>query len=430
MTAMPPKLVLSTLLLLPAVCVLAAGQAPQSTQSQIDEHARLAQQYLREKRPELAIPELQKVVALDPDNVDARGNLGVLLFFRDNYKDAVPLLRAAVKLNPQLWKLQALLGLGESALGDSAASQNDLEAAFPHLTGEKIQRQVGEALIGDYTAKEELEKAAAVVSALLAADPTDSSLLYTSYRIYSDLAGRSMLTLALVAPESAEMHQVIARELARQNHNAEAIANYRAAIKLNPKLPGLHTELGDLLFNSDDLAQQAEAETEFKAALALNPKDEQAELDLGRVEARKGNIEAAYADYSRARELNPDDGDACTQLAMTLITMNQPEKAQQMFERAVQIDPTNDVAHYRLATLYRKEGNVDQAKEQVQLYLKYKQMKDKMEKVFDDMRLLSPSRPQVGDEDKPRVSPSSGNLEPMRQKPARPQGKISTGGGE
>lgn len=430
MTAMPPKLVLSALLLLAPVCVLAAGQTPQTTQSQIDEHTRLAQHYLQQKRPELAIPELQKVVGLDPNNVDARGNLGVLLFFRDNYKDSVPQLRAAVQLNPQLWKLQALLGLGESALGDSAASQADLETAFPHLNGEKIQRQVGEALIGDYTAKEELEKAAAVVSTLLTADPTDSSLLYMSYRIYSDLAGRSMLTLALVAPESAEMHQVIARELARQNHNAEAIANYRAAIKLNPKLPGLHTELGDLLFNSDDLAQQAEAEVEFKAALALNPKDEQAELDLGRVEARKGNIKAAYADYSRALQLNPNDGDACTQLAMTLITMNQPEKARQMFERAVQIDPTNDVAHYRLATLYRKAGNINQAKEQVQLYLKYKQMKDKMEKVFDDMRLLSPSRPQVGDEDKPQVSSSSGNLEPMRQTHARPQGKIGTGQNE
>lgn len=430
MSAMPPKLSLSTFLLLPAVCLLAAGQAAQTTQNQIEEHTRSAQQYLEQKRPELAIPELQKVVALDPDNVDARGNLGVLLFFRDNYKDAVPQLRAAVKLNPQLWKLQALLGLGESALNDPAASQADLEAAFPHLAGEKIQRQVGEALIGDYTTKEELEKAAAVVSTLLTADPTDSSLLYTSYRIYSDLAGRSMLTLALVAPESAEMHQVIARELARQNHTAEAIANYRAAIKLNPRLPGLHTELGEMLFNSDDLAQQAEAETEFKAALALNRKDEQAELDLGRVEARKGDIKSAYANYSRALELNPNDGDACTQMAMTLITMNQPEKARQMFERAVQIDPTNDVAHYRLATLYRKAGHVDQAKEQVQLYLKYKQMKDKMEKVFDNMRLLSPSRPQAGDDDKPRVSSSSGNLKPMRQTPARAQDKISTGGSE
>jgi tetratricopeptide (TPR) repeat protein len=427
MTAMPPKLVLATFFLIAVSCVLCAAQAPSDAQSQIARHTRLAEQYLEEKQPELAIPELQRVVALDPNNVDARGNLGVLLFFRGDYQDAVPQLRAAVKLEPDLWKLQALLGLGEGRIEDSAASQADLEAAFPHLVDRQIQRQAGEALINDYTAKENPEKAAAVASALLAADPTNPTLLYMSYRIYSDLAGKSMLTLALVAPESAEMHQVMARELARQNQNAEAIANYRAAIKLNPRLPGLHTELGDLLFNSNDMTQQAEAETEFRAALALNPNDERAELELGMAEARKGDVKAAYAAYSRALELNPDDGDACTELAMTLMTMNQPEKAQQMFERAVQIDPTNDVAHYRLATLYRKAGKIDEAKEQVQLYLKYKQMKDKMEKIFDGMRLLSPSRAQDDEEGKQQISSPAGSNSPQRQGQARRQAKIGTG---
>lgn len=387
------RVLLFALLLLPAFTNAMSGQTPAGNQGEINLHSRLAQQYLQEQQPDLALSELQKVVALDPDNVDARGNLGVLLFFRGKYKDAVPHLRAAIKLQPDLWKLQALLGLGEARLGDSATSQSDLESAFPHLQEKKIQRQVGKALIGDYTAKGDLEKAAAVVSTLLAAKPTDSGLLYMSYRIYSDLAGKSMLTLALVAPESAEMHQVMARELARQNKSAEAIANYRAAIKLNPRLPGLHTELGDLLFHSDDLAQQAEAAAEFKAALVIDPGDERAELTLGMVEARQGNMKAAYADYSRALQLNPNDGDACTELAMLLIDMNQPGKAQQMFERAVQVDPTNDVAHYRLAILYRKQGRIEDAKQQVQRYLKYKQMKDKMEKIFDGMRLLAPSRP-------------------------------------
>lgn len=380
--------------LLSAFASASLGQTAAGKQNEVNLHTRLAQEYLQQQRPDLAVPELEKVVALDPENADARGNLGVLLFFRGDYKDAVPQLRAAVKLQPDLWKLQALLGLGEASLGDSAASEADLEAAFPHLKEEKIQRQVGEALVSDYTAKEDLEKAAGVISTLLAANPTDSHLLYLSYRIYSDLAGKSMLTLAMVAPESAEMHQVMARELAKQNNNREAIANYRAALKLNPRLPGLHTELGDLLFHSDDPLQQAEAASEFKAALEINPKDEHAALTLGMAEARQGDMKAAYAGYTRALELNPNDSEACTQLAMLLIDMNEFEKAQQMFERAVEIDPTNDVAHYRLATLYRKEGRTDDAREQVQLYLKYKQMKDKMGKIFDGMRLLAPSRPQ------------------------------------
>jgi Tfp pilus assembly protein PilF len=396
---MLPKSLIYSLLLFPSLCVLSAGQAPADQQSQTSLHMRLAQQYLSEKRPELALPELEKVVELDPNNVDARGNLGVLLYFRGNYADAVTQLRAAVSLSPDLWKLQALLGLGEGRLGDLSASQADLEAAFPHLKDVKFQKEVGEALIDDYTSKEDLEKAATVVSTLLAAQPTDSSLLYMSYRLYSDLAGKSMLTLALVAPDSAEMYQVMARELARQGNNPAAIANYRTAIKLNPKLPGLRTELGDMLFHSEDPRLQSEAADEFKAALAVNPNDERAELFLGMLEAKQDS-EAAYADLSRALQLDPNDGDACTELAKLLVTMNQPKEAQQLFERAVQIDPTNDVAHYRLATLYRKAGRIDEAKQQVDLYLKYKQMKDKMDKIFHDMRVMSPSRTSAGQDDK------------------------------
>ncbi len=400
MIAMSSRTALVTIYLLLATFIPSSGQAPQNAQAQAAQYTRLAEQYLREQRPDLAIPELQKVLTLDPSNVDARGNLGVLLFFRSDYKDAVPQLREAVHLQPGLWKLQALLGLGEKALGDSAASQTDLQAAFPHLNGEKIQMQVGESLIDDYTAKEELGKAANIVSAMLATDPTNANLLYMSYRLYTDLAGKAMLTLALVAPNSAQMHQVMARELARQNQNEEAIANYRAAIKIDPNLPGLHTELGDLLLNSDSTAEQAEAESEFKAALALNPKDEQAELELGMAETKQGHMNAAFADYSRAVEINPDDGLACTELGKLLADRGQSQEAQKMFERAVRLDPTNDIAYYRLAAIYRREGNTQEAKEQIQLYLKYKKMRDAMEKIFDDMRDMPPQSARNNDKGK------------------------------
>jgi Tfp pilus assembly protein PilF len=395
---MRPNNLLVALLSLLSLCLISSGQTPPTQENEIAQHSRLADQYLQEKRPDLAIPELEKLVALDPENIEAHGNLGVLLFFRGDYKDAVPQLNAAVKSQPDLWKLQALLGLAEGRLGESSASRTDLESAFPHLKDEKIEQDVGEQLIDEYTAGGELEKAANVVSTLLAARPSDASLVYLSYRIYSDLAGKSMLTLALVAPDSAEMHEVMARELARQGNNANAIANYREAIKLNPRLPGLHTELGDLLFHSDDMNLKAQAEAEFRAALAVNPKDERAELMLGMIAAKRGDNNAAYEDYSHALVLDPNDGDACTELAKLLVAMNQPQKAIQVLERAIEIDPTNDVAHYRLATLYRESGKMDEAKQQLTLYLKYKKMRERMEKTFHDMRVLS-RQPRSDDED-------------------------------
>lgn len=191
--------------------------------------------------------------------------------------------------------------------------------------------------------------------------------------------------------------QLMARELACHRDDDAAIANYREAIRLDPGLPGLHSELGDILFNAQDPQLQAEAPAEFEAALAVDPRDEKAELSLGIIADRKGDLKTAFADDSRAVALDPGDTDACTELARVLILTNQPAKAQQMLERAVRLDPTNYVAHYRLAGLYREQGKTAEAKQQVDDFLKYKQMNDKLGKIFDSMRVPPAQHPDAGD---------------------------------
>jgi Tfp pilus assembly protein PilF len=386
---MSAKSVLFTLLFIVATSSSSICQTGLSKQEQINQHTQLAQQYLKQQRPDLAISELQTLVALEPENPDAQGNLGVLLFFRGDYAGAAPHLRAAVKAQPELWKIQGLLGLAEGQSGNGEASRQDMEAAFPRLTEEKFKAQVGRALIDNYTATGDLEKAATVASTLLASQPTDTSLLYLSYRLYTDLADKAMLTLALTTPNSGQMHQVMARELARHGDEAPAIANYREAIQIDPKLPGVHFELGSLLYNSTGEKVQAEAESEFKAAQAANPNDEKTQLMLGMIAAKRGDTKTAYNDYSRALQLQPDDGDANLEMAKLLVTMNQSERAQQLLEHAIQIDPSNSVAHYRLATLYRRQGKTQQGDQEIAEYKKYKQMKDGLEKVFHDMRVES-----------------------------------------
>ncbi|WP_263367903.1 tetratricopeptide repeat protein [Edaphobacter bradus] len=371
------------LFVLPVSCVC---QSTQSKSGQIHLHESKAQQYLRQQRPDLAIPEFNAILALDPANTDAQGNLGVLLFFRGDSAGAVPHLRAAVNSNPELWKLQALLGLAEARQSD-AGSRADLEAAFPHLKGEKVQAEVGSALIDSYTANGELEKAAGTVATLLESQPTDVKLLAMSYRLYSDLAGRTMLTLALTDPNSAQLHQVMARELARQGDDAGAIKNYREAIRIDPKVTGLYFELGDILYSSSDEKLKAEAEGEFRAAVAANPNDEKAQLMLGKIAAARGDMKTAYDNDSHALELQPNDGDACTEFAKVLLSMKERGRAQQMLEHAVEVDPTNYVAHYRLSTLYRQQGRPEEAKKELAEYQKYKDMKEKLRTVFHDMRV-------------------------------------------
>lgn len=384
----------------PSFSQAVSSHAAPSRQAQVKQHSQLAQQYLREQRPDLAIPELKAVVALAPKNLDARANLGVLLFFREEYADAAPQLRAALKLQPDLWKIQALLGMSELRLGQQTEGRQDLETAFPHLEEEKIKMQVGNALIDSYTSTGELARAATIVSALLKLEPTDTGLLYTAFRLYSDLTDEAILTMAMTAPDSAHMHQMMARVLVREGDNAAAIKNYREAIRINPKIAALHFELAQLLWATDTVDGQKEAVAEYKTALELDPLDEKSESELGRIAAQNGDNKEALADYSKAVQMQPEDAVALTGLADVLISQQQQAKALPLLERAVQLDPTSAAAHFRLSTLYRNAGRTDDAKRELAEYLKYKKMQSDLSAIFKEMRLPR-AKDQTGDTDPP-----------------------------
>jgi len=372
------------LLLSPALCF---AQAANDKQSQIEEHSRKAQEYLREKQPALAIPELQALVALDPESVEAQGDLGVLLYFQGQPAEAIPHLRAAFERQPSLVKIQGVLGLAELSALDFEQGRKDLEAAFPLLAEPKFKVRVGLELVGLYTQNGDLYEAARIVVQLQKAAPDNPEVLYAAYRTYSGLAGESMLALSLAAPDSAQMHQLLAHEDTRQGNTTGAIAQYRKAIAIDPHLPGIHFELAELLQTSADETVKKDAEQEYHAALLENPQNEKSILRLAEIDARKGNTEQSYKEYTKAVELQPADADAKLGLAKTLIEMNQSDKALPLLEDAVKLEPTNATAHYRLATLYRKIGRVDDAKREMDLYKKFKEMKEKLQALYKELQV-------------------------------------------
>jgi Tfp pilus assembly protein PilF len=361
------------------------SQSSPSRQQQIESHNRQAAEYLKENRPDLAIPEFRAIVALDPNNVDARGNLGVILFFQGDYTNAIPQLRAALKLRPALPKIQALLGIGEKRTGDFNAARGDLEKAFPNVQEEKIRIETGMELIEIYSSTENLDKAAAVVSELKKLEPTNEAVLYTSYRISSDLAAESLLSLSVVNPNSARLHQAMAHELAKRGNIAEAIENYRAALKLDPRLPGLHFELAEMLRTLATPASQQEAEKEYKAALEANPSDEQAECRLGDIALQRDDLKEASERYQHALEIQPDDPEVNIGLAKVFIAKDQPQKAEPLLQHALKIDPTSALAHFRLSAVYRQTGRPAEAKRELEEFQKYKEMKDKLRTIYSDL---------------------------------------------
>src|ERR1700689_3207695 len=58
-----------------------------------------APEYLQAKDPNSAVKEFDAVLALDPKNAEAYANLGVVAFFRHDYRNASQYLRKAVAID-------------------------------------------------------------------------------------------------------------------------------------------------------------------------------------------------------------------------------------------------------------------------------------------------------------------------------------------
>lgn len=378
--------------------ILCRAQADGNKPQGIADHLSKAQEYLSEKRQDLAIPELQSAAALDPENVETQGNLGVLLYFQGREAEAIPHLRAAVEQRPSLSKIQGILGIAEVHEHDPVNGRKDLEASFAHLQDAKFKAKVGLELVSLYTKSGDLDLAGSVLAALKKVTPDNPEVLYAIYRTYTDLSFEAMLSLSLAAPDSAQMHQLLAHEEMKEGNTKGAIAHYRKAIAIDTYLPGVHFELAELLHTSTDQVAKAQAEQEYRAALAQNPQDEKAIIRLAEIAAAKGDNKQATDEYLRCVELEPGDAEAKLGLAKVLIETNETAKALSLLEESVRLEPTNAAAHYRLSTAYRKMGRLDDARREVTLYKQYKDMKEKLRDLYKEL-LIQPQEIHVEGQD-------------------------------
>jgi len=384
---------LFSLLLLLGMGGLAANAAQSgdgSVAQQVQQHEQRAHQLLNEKKPELAAKEFAAVLAVDPHNLDAQANLGVLLYFQKNYAAAEPHLHDAIEQKPDLTKIRALLGMCERRLGKTDAARSDLQAVVDQLQEPNIRLEAGLELIEIYTASQELEKAANVVAILRQGAPTDPRILYAAYRIYTDLAGEALLDLSVAAPTSGQMYQAMAHELVRQREVNGAITNFRKALAADPNLPGIHFELAEALHSSADLKLRAEAEQEYKLAIASNSLDEKSVSRLGDLYVDKGDLNEAATYYKQALKLQPGDADAALGLARVYTEKNDPASALPLLEQVTTADPTNVLAHYRLSAVYRKLNRPADAKRELEAYQKYKDIKEKLRLMYKELRLETP----------------------------------------
>jgi Tfp pilus assembly protein PilF len=396
-------LVFVVMLLVSALAVTGAQTAP-SHAAQIRDHLQKAEEFLKAKDPGSAAKEFEAVLALDPKNAEAYSNLGVIAFLKRDYRSAADNFRKALAIDPSLTKTQAFLGISRRRLGDPSARAL-LEKSFPKLKDKQLRLQVGMELAGLYDEEGDPGATATVMRTLVDLDPDNVDVLFMAQRFYTELADDTLNKLAVMAPGSARMQQVIAEHLVNGGDLKGAIEHYRKALQIDPRLPDVHFELGEAILQSapGDAAAQAEAQKEFEAAVSGEGDSARTECAFGSIAMSQSQTDQAFAHYQRAYKMNPNEVQAQMGLAKLYMMQEKPQDAVKYLRAAVQSDPLNGSAHYQLAQAYRRLQMTDMARKEMQLFQDIKKTKDQVEALYHQMNL----------QPKPEADDSSGSEKPQ-----------------
>jgi Flp pilus assembly protein TadD len=117
---------------------------------------------------------------------------------------------------------------------------------------------------------------------------------------------------AAVRP-SAAAHYSLAGALDAAGRLDEAIAEYQASLRQDPRQPLAHNNLGIALARSRRLPEAAE---ELQAALRLQPDYGEAMANLGNVDLLMGRLPEAITQYQGALRLSPQDQALRARLAL------------------------------------------------------------------------------------------------------------------
>jgi tetratricopeptide (TPR) repeat protein len=141
----------------------------------------------------------------------------------------------------------------------------------------------------------------------------------------------------------------------------QAIDQFNAALKINPKHTGAYLDLGMVaqLTNNYGAAigyyQKVISLTDSSDYTGIDPSREQAYYNMGLITLQQRDFADAAGNFKAALRIRSDASDSYYNLAKAYQGLGDPDAAIQQLEIALQFDPGFAEAHYFLGTLYQQK---------------------------------------------------------------------------
>jgi tetratricopeptide (TPR) repeat protein len=266
-----------------------------------------------------------EILAVDPDQFDARHLLGFIFHQRGDSARAVHHIDLALQKNPD-----NILALNNRGIALNALKRFD-EALASYERAIALRSDFIEALMNRGNTLQEMQR--------------------------FDEALASFDRAVTVRPEHADAYYNRANTLHALGRFDEALASFDRALALRPGDAGALANRGVTLHA---LARFQEALASYDAALALWPDGDAVFANRGMTLHALKRFDAALASYDRALALRPDNAAALGSRGVTLHVLRRFDEALASYDRALALQPDNAEVHSnRSVTLFELKRFAD-----------------------------------------------------------------------
>jgi tetratricopeptide (TPR) repeat protein len=327
-------------------------------------------------RADDSIAAYRKSVAANPSIFESNLNLGLQLA-KAGKPDAEQFLRAATQLKPTSHvaegQARAWLSLAhviEGSKPEEAVAAYEKAAALtpkdpePHLgAGLLLEKQ------NKFAAAEEEYKQALQIEPSSMDAVTGLANIYMRGRRFPE-AETELRKIVAAHPNQGALHIQLARILAAQGKNDDAIAEFEAGLRDRDVVshPGtdVERELADLYSTTGKNEQAAIA---YRALLAKDPNDAVAHQELGKSLIREKKFPDAQVELVAAIKLKPDLADAYTDLAFAAGENKDYPLVVRVLDARVKLVPETANTYFFRASAYDHLKDVKKATVNYHLFL-------------------------------------------------------------
>ncbi len=289
------------------------------------------------------------MLKVEPGNVAALGNLGVVYSRTERQAQAIEVYRRALRIAPTDKGLITNLGI-------AYVKQEQFALALPifeRLASDPANLQARELLATCRLALGKVASAVAILEPLRASDPANTGVLYMLGVAYAKLKrtdeAHEAFARMMQAVKPAQANFLMGKASYETGNFEQAAQYFRQTLKDDPESGDAHRELGKTLIS---LRDNDNAEREL---LQAGSDDAEAVYFLGGLVAQSGRKEAIPI-LTKARDLSPEAWGPLYYLGRVYLDLGEANKALPVLEHAARLKPDEAAIQYQLGRALQKTG--------------------------------------------------------------------------